>query len=358
MRSWVSGLYRAGGEDAVISKYGQILGGLTRLKQICCDYHLVPVEHLARLMSDGLSVSERETLLSKLEKVFQQGGGFKAVYEDGEDIMCLVCFDPLLRENAKITKCGHFFCSRCLSEILSSKATETHRCPMCRETLKASECVRPSISPISPSDQGKIGSGLNQQDEQLHSAQELSSKALVLLHRVQELMRDPEKVSKGQKCVVISQFTTFLDRLQRHLTDAGLNVCRVDGRVDVGTRAQQIRRFSDPSPHSPNVMLLSLRAGGVAIDLTAANHVFLMDQWWNPAVDMQAIDRVHRLGQKRDVQVWKFVVKDSIEENILELQSVKQALTSGIHSRLSADELRKTRVKALLNIFGTNDVNE
>eukprot|EP00466_Bigelowiella_natans_P006903 jgi/Bigna1/130065/aug1.10_g4773 len=243
MRSWVSGLYRAGGEDAVISKYGQILGGLTRLKQICCDYHLVPVEHLARLMSDGLSVSERETLLSKLEKVFQQGGGFKAVYEDGEDIMCLVCFDPLLRENAKITK------------------------------------------------------------------------ALVLLHRVQELMRDPEKVSKGQKCVVISQFTTFLDRLQRHLTDAGLN-------------------------------------------LTAANHVFLMDQWWNPAVDMQAIDRVHRLGQKRDVQVWKFVVKDSIEENILELQSVKQALTSGIHSRLSADELRKTRVKALLNIFGTNDVNE
>mmetsp|Transcript_30780 Transcript_30780/g.42883 ORF Transcript_30780/g.42883 Transcript_30780/m.42883 type:complete len:84 (+) Transcript_30780:42-293(+) len=83
-----------------------------------------------------------------------------------------------------------------------------------------------------------------------------------------------------------------------------------------------------------------------------------MDQWWNPAVDMQAIDRVHRLGQKRDVQVWKFVVKDSIEENILELQSVKQALTSGIHTRLSADELRKTRVKALLNIFGTNNANE
>jgi len=352
MRSWFNGLWKQGGDQAIISKYGKILGGLTRLKQICCDYRLVPVQHLARLMSDELGEGARNSLLSKLEQIFQQGGGHKAAYEDGEDIMCLVCFDPLLRQNAKITKCGHLFCSKCLEEIFLDKQLQNHKCPMCREPLKAKECVRPSSHPALVAADGGAATA-TAQDDQL----KFSSKGLLLLHRVRELLTSPAADQVGKKCVVISQFTTFLDRLQKQFAKERINVCRVDGRMDINARSAQIRRFSDTSSSAPNVMLLSLRAGGVAIDLTAANHVFLMDQWWNPAIDTQAIDRVHRLGQKRDVQVWKFIVKDSIEEKIVEMQEIKQALTAGIHSRLSPAQFRRTRVKALFNIFTRRNDN-
>ena len=94
-------------------------------------------------------------------------------------------------------------------------------------------------------------------------------------------------------------------------------------------------------------MLISLKAGGVALNLTVANHIFLMDPWWNPAAEMQAIDRAHRIGQAKPIFATRFVVKDSIEERILQLQEKKQLVFEGTvggdaasMARLTVDDMK------------------
>jgi superfamily II DNA or RNA helicase len=132
-----------------------------------------------------------------------------------------------------------------------------------------------------------------------------------------------ETVADGHKALVFSQWTSLLDRVEPHLTEAGIPFTRLDGStVD---RAAVVRTFQDAG--GPPVMLVSLKAGGTGLNLTAADHVFLLDPWWNPAVEDQAADRAHRIGQERPVIVYRMVAKDSVEERILALQEKKRMLS-------------------------------
>jgi SNF2 family DNA or RNA helicase len=121
---------------------------------------------------------------------------------------------------------------------------------------------------------------------------------------------------------VFSQWTSLLDLIEPHLTAAGIAFVRLDGTtVD---RAGVVATFQ--AEGGPPVMLLSLKAGGTGLNLTAADHVFLIDPWWNPAVEDQAADRAHRIGQDKPVMVYRMVARDTVEERILELQARKRAL--------------------------------
>jgi len=131
-----------------------------------------------------------------------------------------------------------------------------------------------------------------------------------------------EAVAEGHKALVFSQWTSLLDKIEPELRGGGLGFTRLDGStVD---RAGVVERFQ--SADGPPVLLLSLRAGGVGLNLTAADHVFLMDPWWNPAVEEQAADRAHRIGQDKPVSVYRLVARDTVEERILELQERKREL--------------------------------
>ncbi|MFI5314499.1 MAG: SNF2-related protein [Myxococcota bacterium] len=143
-----------------------------------------------------------------------------------------------------------------------------------------------------------------------------STKLAVLLESLEEA------VAEGHKALVFSQWTSFLDLIEPSLRGAELGFTRLDGStVD---RAGVVERFQ--SPDGPPVLLLSLRAGGVGLNLTAADHVFLLDPWWNPAVEEQAADRAHRIGQDRPVMVYRLVARDTVEERILALQQRKREL--------------------------------
>ena len=128
--------------------------------------------------------------------------------------------------------------------------------------------------------------------------------------------------SEGHKSLVFSQWTSLLDLVEPHLTGAGLGFTRLDGSTR--DRAGVVRSFQAPA--GPPVMLLSLKAGGTGLNLTAADHVFLLDPWWNPAVEDQAADRTHRIGQDRPVFVHRLVATDTVEERILALQDKKREL--------------------------------
>ena len=131
-----------------------------------------------------------------------------------------------------------------------------------------------------------------------------------------------EAASDGHKALVFSQWTGLLDLVEPHLQTAGIRFTRLDGSTR--DRGAVVNEFQ--SENGPPVMLVSLKAGGTGLNLTAADHVFLLDPWWNPAVEDQAADRAHRIGQDRPVMVYRMVAKDTVEERIFALQAKKRAL--------------------------------
>ncbi len=131
-----------------------------------------------------------------------------------------------------------------------------------------------------------------------------------------------ESVAEGHKALVFSQWTSLLDLVEPALGLAGIPFTRLDGStVD---RGAVVGEFQDDA--GPPVMLVSLKAGGTGLNLTAADHVFLLDPWWNPAVEDQAASRAHRIGQDRPVMVYRMVAKDTVEERILALQEKKRRI--------------------------------
>ncbi len=151
-------------------------------------------------------------------------------------------------------------------------------------------------------------------------------------------------ISKQSKVLVFSQFVKMLHILRDDLIREGIKFNYLDGSTR--NRQQQVESFQNDSEIP--VFLISLKAGGVGLNLTAADYVFILDPWWNPAAENQAIDRSHRIGQKKTVFYYKFITKDSIEEKILGLQRRKAKLSDDIisveedmYKSLNAEDLRE-----------------
>jgi superfamily II DNA or RNA helicase len=130
----------------------------------------------------------------------------------------------------------------------------------------------------------------------------------------------------GQKALVFSQFRTLLDLTRPHLEAEGIGCLQLDGQTR--DREETVARFQ--ADEAVSVLLVSLKAGGVGLNLTAAEYVFLLDPWWNPAAEAQAIDRAHRLGQTRAVFAYRLIAKDTVEERIAELQQKKRLLAESV----------------------------
>jgi SNF2 family DNA or RNA helicase len=143
-------------------------------------------------------------------------------------------------------------------------------------------------------------------------------------HALLPLLR--EVVEAGHKALVFSQFTTLLGLLKGELDREGIAYEYLDGRTR--DRQARVERFQ-ADPACP-LFLISLKAGGLGLNLTAAEYVFLLDPWWNPAVEAQAIDRTHRIGQTRPVFAYRLIVRGTIEEKVLELQESKRDLARSI----------------------------
>ena len=220
--------------------------------------------------------------------------------ESHED--CPVCLEPL--HNPVITACAHSFGFECIERVIETQ----HRCPMCRaEPLDVENLVRPAA-------------GLGETVEQLDiDADTNSSKIEALL----SILRASSK-KKGTKVVVFSQWTSFLNIVQKQLDLNGFKYARIDGTMGAPARDASMRALEmDPEC---TVMLASLAVCSVGLNLVAANQVILADSWWAPAIEDQAGDRVHRLGQTRPTTVFRLVMEGSIEEQVLEIQADKRKL--------------------------------
>ncbi len=151
-----------------------------------------------------------------------------------------------------------------------------------------------------------------------HQSATHSSKLTVLMESLEVAL------AEGHKALVFSQWTSLLDLLEPILQTAGLSYLRLDGT----TSNRQAIVDSFQAVDGPPVLIMSLKAGGVGLNLTQADHVFILDPWWNPAAQDQAADRAHRIGQDRTVMIHPIVALDSVEEKILELQAIKRNLAA------------------------------
>jgi SNF2 family DNA or RNA helicase len=151
-----------------------------------------------------------------------------------------------------------------------------------------------------------------------------------------------EVVAGGHRALVFSQFTRFLDLVRWRLDDAGIRYCYLDGKTR--DRPLVIQRFK--GGEAP-VFLISLKAGGFGLNLTEADYCFLLDPWWNPATEAQAVDRTHRIGQTRNVVVYRLISAGTIEEKVMALKARKAELFSSVIDSgnvfgggLDADDIR------------------
>jgi SNF2 family DNA or RNA helicase len=149
-------------------------------------------------------------------------------------------------------------------------------------------------------------------------------------------------VAEGHQALVFSQVTGFLRRVRDRLDAAGLDHAYLDGRTR--NRDRVVQRFRDGE--AP-VFLISLKAGGFGLNLTEADYCFLLDPWWNPAAEAQAVDRAHRIGQTRTVLVYRMVSAETIEEKVMELKARKTELFDSVlgedglaGTSLTADDIR------------------
>lgn len=164
-----------------------------------------------------------------------------------------------------------------------------------------------------------------------------SAKLDALLEQLQDV------TAEGHRALVFSQFTSFLKLAAQRLDDAGITYTYLDGSTR--NRAEVIAAFKDGQ--AP-VFLISLKAGGFGLNLTEADYVFLLDPWWNPATEAQAVDRTHRIGQTRSVMVYRMVARGTIEEKVMALKEQKAALFSSVldddavfSSALTAEDIRE-----------------
>jgi hypothetical protein len=164
--------------------------------------------------------------------------------------------------------------------------------------------------------------------------------------KVEVLLEDlSELVGEGHQALVFSQFTTFLTRIRERLAEADISHAYLDGRTRNRERVMQRFRDKDAS-----VFLISLKAGGFGLNLAEADYCFVLDPWWNPATEAQAVDRTHRIGQTKTVMVYRLVAKDTIEQKVMDLKARKEELFASIvgSEALAGGSLTAEEIRGLL----------
>ncbi|XP_073915348.1 helicase-like transcription factor isoform X1 [Castor canadensis] len=293
-------------EGTVLAHYADVLGLLLRLRQICCHTHLLT----SAVSSSGPSAfslgnDTPEELRTKLIRKM------KLILSSGSDEECAICLDSLTVP--VITHCAHVFCKPCICQVIQNEQPHA-KCPLCRNDIHGDNLLECPPEELACDSERKSNMEWTS-----------SSKINALMHALIDL----RKKNPSIKSLVVSQFTTFLSLIETPLKASGFVFTRLDGSMAQKKRVESIQCFQNTEAGSPTIMLLSLKAGGVGLNLCAASRVFLMDPAWNPAAEDQCFDRCHRLGQKQEVIITKFIVKDSVEENMLKIQNTKRELAAG-----------------------------
>ncbi|XP_057478433.1 helicase-like transcription factor CHR28 isoform X1 [Actinidia eriantha] len=355
--------------------YANILLMLLRLRQACDHPLLVKGFNSDPVERDSLERAKRlpRDMLIKLLNAL-----------DSSLAICCFCCDP--PEDAVITICEHVFCYQCVSDHLTG---DDNMCPVhdCKEQLGASVVFSKATlrSSISEDPDGSSSSYEFPETSIVLKNEYSSAKIRTVLEILQSHSKSKSPTSESHnlvrcngdssfsgntysessnpnarasticldsetegpiKAIIFSQWTSMLDLVEMSLNQACLQYRRLDGTMTLTSRDRAVKEFNtDPEV---TVMLMSLKAGNLGLNMVAACHVILLDLWWNPTTEDQAIDRAHRIGQTRPVTVSRITIKDTVEDRILALQEEKRKMVAsafgedqsgGTATRLTVEDL-------------------
>ncbi|KAG5928060.1 hypothetical protein E4U42_001335 [Claviceps africana] len=271
-----------------------VLERLLRLRQTCNHWMLCKdrIDQLMKSLEDQDVVSFDEKNTALLRQALR-------LYIDNQED-CAICYE--IPTGPVITNCKHVFCRACITRAIEIQ----HKCPLCRNKL-SEECL------LEPAAETAF-------DENFDITTQ-SSKTEAALQIIRATLNKP-----GSKIVIFSQWTSFLNIVQNQLDDAGIKYCRVDGSMNAEKRDRAIRALDTDA--ETRIMLASLAVCSVGLNLVSADTVILLDSWWAPAIEDQAIDRVHRLGQTKETTVWRLIVEGTVEDRVLNIQREKRKLVT------------------------------
>ncbi|EMC98107.1 hypothetical protein BAUCODRAFT_67041 [Baudoinia panamericana UAMH 10762] len=368
----------------LMKSYTTIFAQILRLRQSCChpiltrNKAIMAEEEAAEEAADIANGLADDMDLQTLIERFQADEGeqdaskfgahvLKQIQEEAE-MECPICSEEPMDEQA-VTGCWHSACKKCLLDYIEHQSSkgELPRCFNCREPINARdvfEVIRhEDDNDAAPTNALTAAMDLDEDDE-LYGNTQRGRKASqeaprITLRRVNQLssakittlLNQLKRLRKAEpltKTVIFSQFTSFLDLLAPALTSANIQWLRFDGSMSQKERAKVLAEFANRPKFT--VLFLSLRAGGVGLNLTCAKRVFMMDPWWSFAVEAQAIDRVHRMGQTEEVKVTRFVVEGSIEEKMLKVQDRKKFIASSL-GMMSDEEKKAQRIEDIRELL-------
>ena len=319
-------------KGSVLHNYAHIFELLARLRQACDHPYLV-------IHSKSANVKRDAPDAPKVESPADAGDTMKHY--------CGMCQDEIEEEDAALASCKHIFHRECIMQYASCAPADGKKvtCPVCRTALTidfSPESLESAKSAIGRFNKDPLPdkSILNKLDLTQYTS---STKVETLVNA----LRDMRNQENGQlnKAIVFSQYTAMIEIVEWRLKKAKFTIAKLLGSMPVTQRAANLQAFrEDPNV---SVILMSLKSGGEGLNLQAANYVYVLEPWWNPAVEMQAVMRAHRIGQHRPVTAVRFSTKGTIEERMMELQEKKQLVFEGCMdgnaaalSQLTAEDLQ------------------
>ena len=366
----------AGAEVAAVSRggsaYSSILTLLLRLRQACDHYYLV------KIGNERERGVKRDNARSEYDvcRAFSAQAVARIDRERARGLECQLCGDDVPDEDGLLLSgCGHVVCRDCKTPFFDEYADggweggdRRAKCRICGAVCEECRCAGldmydAAVGAAQTWAQTKrrlgLGGGAQDRDYKAAKLKELiaadGGRVMVSakVSRCVKLVSEILKTRPGEKIIIFSQFTTFFDILQVVLYANRVSYLRYDGTMDVDTKNSVVSCFYNDA--SKRVMLLSLKAGNVGLTLTCANHVILLEPFWNPYVEKQAQDRVHRISQTREVFVHRILVKGTVEDRIMELQQKKERMVETAldpKARKSVNKLSRTELGFLFGLNG------
>ncbi|KAJ1306199.1 hypothetical protein OPQ81_010908 [Rhizoctonia solani] len=370
-------------EMANASRDGQVpnlvLGLLTRMRQIALHPGLVPYNYLQQLQS-GEQYGGNDlplppsTIISPQEKSRLQNILFHAE-EDSEE--CAICFDNL--KNPRILPDGHYFCYDCIAGYITAHGNAA-TCPMDRRPITMGDLIEPALPTTLTQAPPVIFSQFTSFLDKIADQLEENRISYVEFNGGLSAKRRQEVLQRFSRPLPVKNSAIRRTSANKNAEGSESESDYAPGDDDFIEDDDEIYFTATQSNNSkgkgtagkgkttgrsfggnPKVLLISLKSGATGLNLTVANHLFLMDPWWQEAIESQAIDRVNRIGQKRDVHVYQMITNDTVEAKVLDIQARKKAMIdeafSGMGGREAVREKRETRMQDFIELFGLQRQN-
>ena len=271
---------------------------------------------------------------SEFKKKGEEGGSAMAQAEQRS--LCGICAEEVSAEDVTTSeKCGHEFHRTCMLQyVMALPPGGKLKCPVCFQAmtidLSETEERRENRKVLDSASLPKAKTKATAKPKKSSILSKIDTKSFQSSSKIESLMEsvlEMQKKGDEHKGIIFSQYTRMLDIVEWRIQKLGIKTVKMVGSMPIMMRRSMLEAFK--KDNNVKLLLLSLKAGGEGLNLQAASHVFVLEPWWNPAVEMQAIQRAHRIGQTKPVTAVRYFTKGTIEERMMQLQDKKKLVFEG-----------------------------